>query len=258
MKVLLIPRDAQQPSTTGPLFICTSGCCPKKTGPSSGEPRAGTLHLRASGKMKIIKMRGTVPEVFIPSPTAHIIQWTPLPCSVLPHPSPQWSLLPGDRLVLSLAAAGAGRGRILQWEVMLPWPELFAEEETVLRVWCLAQVSLESQDRGQAVCLELGALDHTSWWLYRLSHREGKCTRKRSFVLTLWRWLGPALPARGWSWEEVRVRMKMSQGSRCDMSSIPFPPFLVYAEGWGGCSLRLRCLGCSRQTESFGVWKLVR
>lgn len=54
MKVLLIPRDAQQPSTTGPPFICTSACCPKKTGPNSGEPRAGTLHLRASGKMKII------------------------------------------------------------------------------------------------------------------------------------------------------------------------------------------------------------
>ena len=46
--------------------------------------------------------------------------------------------------------------------VMTPLPELFAGEETVLGARCLAQVSPGSRDRGQAVCLELGALDHTS------------------------------------------------------------------------------------------------
>lgn len=64
----------------------------------------------------------------------------------------------------SRAAAGGGRGRVLQRGTSPAegGPSCFADEKTVAGVLCLAKARPGSQDRGQAICLELGALDHAS------------------------------------------------------------------------------------------------
>lgn len=79
-------------------------------------------------------------------------------CSSTPFPTLIPLLKTGCFWFLSLVAAREG-GAVFGQE---GGPSCFADEKAVLGVWCLDQAGPRSQDRGQAVCLELGALDHAS------------------------------------------------------------------------------------------------
>lgn len=111
MKVLLIPKETQWPSTMGRSVHVHIRLSPTKgTGPSAGEPSADTLLFRAR-RMDRGKMEETLPEIFIPLP-AMCSQPSSDGRALPPCPRPRRVRLLKMGWFLSLAAAGGvGRGR---------------------------------------------------------------------------------------------------------------------------------------------------
>lgn len=159
-----VPRDTQQSFTMSPsvyphirLFPCKGNwpkCkgagsrAPPPQGQESGEGEGGRHSLKSSSpSLSPGKEAGC---------TMHPLLTL---CCVLPHPSPQDSS-PEDRLVPKSGCHQEGGGVFCQERRC--WPR---EARVVLQVGKPpggAQARPGSQDRGQAVCLELRALDHAS------------------------------------------------------------------------------------------------